>query len=374
MAHFKEDPKRGYLPENGVLPVVEAMRRRPGMYVGDTGADGLHYLVEGACRQAMLQLPREGGRLEVESWPDGKLTLRDNGPGLVTARSVRPGLHFLESVLTDPGPAISHALIGLCMVNGLSEQLVLETTWAGQRWHVECRQGRITQGPSPQVSTDTGTVLDFRPDRAIFRQGTQVDRGRLARRLEEFAALRPGLRTRLIDHTGLEVSREWHHPGGMADLLRARLDGPPVPPGICQVRGSEGDIHVDAALYWVEGPGVLAGFAGLDSTHGGTHMRGFKAAVTRTLRAWLRQNGNEHEARDWTPNRLRTGLRAIVAVQHPDPQFMSATRTWLGNPELVGFVQRSVRRALGAFLADHPTRTSPLFDHLAAARPAGDSA
>jgi DNA gyrase subunit B len=375
MAKTKRDLAAVYSPEVILIhSAVEHVRRRPGMYIGDVGTRGLHYLIEEACRQPLANLPQEGGQLEVEVCPEDRLIIRDNGSGVGVPGAVARGIHPLVYPLIEPVGVSSHANYGLLMVNALSEELVLETNWEGQRWRVESHQGQITQEPVTLASADTGTVVAFRPDPTVFQEGPTVDRVRLARRLEELAALRPGLRTRLVDQAGSAMTGEWYHPGGMGDLLRAQLEVPPFPPGICQVRGSEGNMQVDAALCWAEGSGFIMGFAGLEPCDAGTHVRGLQAALTRTLRVWMRQNGNTEEARAWTPEDLRAGLRAIIAVQHPELRFLGASRLWLGNPELAGLVQRFVGRALGALLAEYPTRTSPLFDHLATAGTTGDSA
>jgi DNA gyrase subunit B len=354
-----------------VLEGLEAVRRRPGMYIGSTGPRGLHHLVYEALDNSVDEaLAGHCDRVEVALHPDGSCTVTDNGRGIpVAAMADQGGKSALEVVLTvlhaggkfgGEGYKVSGGLhgVGISVVNALSESLLAVVHRDGKTYEQRFAQG-VPLGPvSPNgSSTATGTTISFKPDPEIFEE-PDFDFDTLAQRFRETAFLTRGLLIRLVDERGAGRVVEFRYEGGIEDFVR-------------HLNESRDAVHRDVISLSLEGPeGALEvamqwtgaytesvySFANNINTHeGGTHLTGFRTALTRTLndygraKALLKEKDENLEGPD-----TREGLTAIISVKLRDPQFEGQTKTKLGNSEIAGFVAGAVSQGLAEYLEEHP--------------------
>jgi DNA gyrase subunit B len=357
-----------------VLEGLEAVRRRPGMYIGSTGPRGLHHLVYEVVDNSVDEaLAGYCDRVEVTLHPDGSCTVADNGRGIpVSAMADQGGRSALEVVLTvlhaggkfgGDGYKVSGGLhgVGVSVVNALSEWLSVEVRRDGhvwrQRYAVGQPLGPVEKGEALPPGSPTGTTISFKPDGDIFEE-PEFDFETLAQRLRETAFLTRGLTVRLVDERGSGQEVEFRYEGGISDFVRhlneARdpLHGDVI---FIEARSDEGEVEV--ALQWTAGfTESVYTFANNINTHeGGTHLSGFRTALTRVLNDYARAKGilKEKDENLEGPD-TREGLTAIVSVKLREPQFEGQTKTKLGNSEIAGFVQASVGQRLAEYFEEHP--------------------
>jgi DNA gyrase subunit B len=385
-------PKKGYGAKDiTVLEGLEPVRKRPGMYIGSTGSRGLHHLVfevvDNAVDEALA-----GHCNEISVWvhPDNSVTVSDNGRGIPVEVMADQGRPALEVVLTKlhaggkfggEGYKVSGGLhgVGVSVVNALSESLVAEVRRDGKIWRQEFARGEPLGDLEAGGKTDeTGTTITFWPDPDVFEE-VEFDEKILTQRLREMAFLTKALRIRFIDERaggGEEVA--FHYEGGLRDFVKHINDAKdPVHSHVAyfEVRGD--DAEVDVAMQWnasyVES---VFSFANNINTHeGGSHLSGFKAALTRTLndyarsKALLKDKEENLEGED-----VREGLAAIIAVRLREPQFEGQTKTKLGNPWVRGLVEQIVNQKLGEFLEENPSDARQIIQKAVAAAHARQAA
>ena len=385
-------PKKGYGAKDiTVLEGLEPVRKRPGMYIGSTGSRGLHHLVfevvDNAVDEALA-----GHCNEISVWvhPDNSVTVSDNGRGIPVEVMADQGRPALEVVLTKlhaggkfggEGYKVSGGLhgVGVSVVNALSESLVAEVRRDGKIWRQEFARGEPLGDLEAAGKTDeTGTTITFWPDPDVFEE-VEFDEKILTQRLREMAFLTKALRIRFIDERaggGEEVA--FHYEGGLRDFVKHINDAKdPVHSHVAyfEVRGD--DAEVDVAMQWnasyVES---VFSFANNINTHeGGSHLSGFKAALTRTLndyarsKALLKDKEENLEGED-----VREGLAAIIAVRLREPQFEGQTKTKLGNPWVRGLVEQIVNQKLGEFLEENPSDARQIIQKAVAAAHARQAA
>ncbi len=354
-----------------VLEGLEAVRKRPGMYIGSTGVRGLHHLVYEVVDNSVDEaLAGHCDNVAVTIHPDNSVTVVDNGRGIPVQNLEKEGRPAAEVVLTvlhaggkfgdGGGYKVSGGLhgVGVSVVNALSERLHLEIRREGKVWSQDYVRGAPQNDLSAgEKSSETGTTVSFLPDAEIFDE-LEYDFATLAERMRETAFLTKGLRITLTDERGEGQHEEFYAEGGLIDFV-AHLNSAkdPLHKKTIFFEGESKEGALEMAMQWNTGyQESLFSFANNINTHeGGSHLSGFRSALTRTLNAYAREKGMLKEKDpNLSGDDVREGLTAIVSVKLQDPQFEGQTKTKLGNPPIEGFVQAIVNRKLAEFLEENP--------------------
>jgi DNA gyrase subunit B len=353
-----------------VLEGLEAVRKRPGMYIGSTGLRGLHHLVYEVVDNAVDEaLAGYCDRILITLLADGGVSVDDNGRGIpVDEHPIerRPALEVVMTTLHAGGKfggdsyAVSGGLhgVGVSVVNALSSTLEAEVVRDGKRYRQSYKRG-VPTGPMETVgrAQGSGTVISFWADPDIFEE-TEYRFETLNTRLREMAFLSAGLEITLRDERGEEpVSVTHRFDGGIRDFVsHLNASKEPVHPSIVYFEGEDAGSHVEVAMQWNSSfNDAIFTFANTINTHeGGTHEEGFRAALTSTINRYARTNNllKEKEA-NLTGDDVREGLTAIVSVKVKEPQFEGQTKTKLGNTEIKGFVQTVSNRSLAEWFEEH---------------------
>jgi DNA gyrase subunit B len=354
-----------------VLEGLEAVRKRPGMYIGSTGPRGLHHLVYEVVDNSVDEaLAGHCDSVRVVLHPDNSCTVADNGRGIPVGTMEKEGRPAAEVVLTvlhaggkfgvGGGYKVSGGLhgVGVSVVNALSERLHLEIQTDGHVWTQDYERGKpqadLEQGAA---SKEHGTTITFLPDLEIFEE-IEFDFQTLAERLRETAFLTRGLKIELIDERGATNSVTFQYEGGIEDFVRHLNENKDaLHRKVIFFEGSEEIGEVEIAMQWNNSyQESIFSFANNINTHeGGTHLSGFRAALTRTLNAYARNKGLLKEKDDNLAGEdVREGLTAVISVKLHDPQFEGQTKTKLGNPPIKGLVEETVNRKLGEYFEENP--------------------
>jgi DNA gyrase subunit B len=354
-----------------VLEGLEAVRKRPGMYIGSTGPRGLHHLVyeivDNSVDEALAGYCDEVG---ITIHPDNSVTVTDNGRGIPVGIMEKEGRPAAEVVLTvlhaggkfgdGGGYKVSGGLhgVGSSVVNALSERLHLKIETDGAVWEQDYGRGKpMTKLERGADSDKHGTSITFLPDLEIFEE-IDYDFQTLAERMRETAFLTRGLRIQLDDERGEKNSVTFQYDGGIEDFvihLNANKDALHKKPIFFE--GEKADGEVEVAMQWNNSyQESIFSFANNINTHeGGTHLSGFRAALTRTLNAYARSRAFLKEKDDNLAGEdVREGLTAVISVKLHDPQFEGQTKTKLGNPPIRSLVEETVNRKLAEFFEENP--------------------
>ncbi|NEA60380.1 DNA gyrase subunit B [Streptomyces sp. SID13666] len=361
----------------------EAVRKRPGMYVGSTGERGLHQMVfEVADRAVNEVLAGRASRVDVTLLSDGGVCVADDGPGVPTDEAEGTGGPSLEALLTRlqawPRPGSRHDVtIGFCGVgpfvaNALSRRMTAEVRREGVRWVQEYARG-VAVAPLTELGTATGsgTTLAFWPDVEIF--GTvECSFDALAERFRELAFLNRGLDIWLTDQRRAGESRpvRFRFPAGARDFV-AFLDAQAAAPAPTDVIGFDREDPrmagtVEAAFRWCDAREErVRSFANSRPTAGGTHQEGFRAGVAAALTAYARrQRLLTATDPDLSTDRIGEGLTAVVSVKLDHPEFKGSTRDTLVNTAVRTCVGQAVEEHLGRWLEEHPERAAAVIDRI----------
>ncbi len=362
------------------LPDYLPIRERPGMYIGGTGERELCDLVYELVNNSVNEFRAgHGSLIEVTLLADGACRVRDQGRGIPIAEAKPRESRTLEGLFSStsgPRPAEPPVFplacglrrIGLVAVTALSQRLVVEVHCVGRRWQQEFARGvAVTPLDDVGTSLSAGTTITFWPDPDIFQATQTFSFDALAMRLDELAGLNAGLNIVLRDNRSkpAAVSRS-HYPDGLAGFLRNfGEEPPPVHPTILHVVDRTAEAWVEVALRWHRDiDEALYAFANGQRTAWGTHVTGFRSAVTRAVRAVLRRRPEATTQRELpTGDMIRAGLRAAISVNLPQPQFAGATRDRLASPEAEGLVHALTRRCLEAFFREHPDEAEAIVRH-----------
>ncbi|HEX2154183.1 MAG TPA: DNA topoisomerase (ATP-hydrolyzing) subunit B [Acidimicrobiia bacterium] len=352
-----------------VLEGLEAVRLRPGMYIGTTGPRGLHHLiwevVDNSVDEAMAD---HASRIEVTLLADGGVKVVDNGRGIPIDTVAKTKLSGLTTVLTtlhaggkfqQGAYQVSGGLhgVGVSVVNALSERLEAEVRNSGHVWTQTFKRG-VPESKHPKQGAaikKTGTAIMFWPDPQIFVEGTEFDYETVASRLREMAFLNRGLEIVLTDERGEEdVTQTFLYKGGLIDFvkhLNAKRD--PLHPHILDLIDSNDEGEIEVAMQWTTSYNEsILSFANTINTHeGGTHEEGFRKALTKAINDFARsKNLLKEKDPNLTGEDVREGLTAVVSVRVRNPQFEGQTKTKLGNTEIRSYVERVLNRRLPEWL------------------------
>ena len=369
-----------------VLKGLEAVRKRPAMYIGDTGVRGLHHLVyevvDNSIDEAMAGFCND---IQVVIEEGDIITVRDNGRGIPVDMHKTEGKPALEVVLTslhaggkfDKGSyKVSGGLhgVGVSCVNALSEWLKAEVHRDGKIYLMEFARG-VKSAEMKEIGTcdaeETGTIISFKPDGEIFPE-LVYSFETLRARLRELAFLNRGVQITITDERSDRQKEEvFHFEGGIVEYVRWLNEGRNV---ICPepiyFEGEKDGVQVEIAMDYNEGYSeALFTFANnINTTEGGSHLSGFRAGLTRTLNAYANTSGlMKKDMKGLTGDDVREGLCAIIAVKIPEPQFEGQTKTKLGNTEVKGQVEALVNTYLAEYLQEHPKEAKGIISKCVAA-------
>ncbi|HEM4974609.1 TPA: DNA topoisomerase (ATP-hydrolyzing) subunit B [Streptococcus suis] len=355
-----------------VLEGLEAVRMRPGMYIGSTSKEGLHHLVWEIVDNSIDEaLAGFADKIEVYIEPDNSITVIDNGRGIPVDIQEKTGRPAVETVFTvlhaggkfgGGGYKVSGGLhgVGSSVVNALSTQLDVHVYKNGQVYFQEYKRGEVVADLEVVGETDrSGTTVHFTPDPEIFTETTEFDFAKLNKRIQELAFLNRGLNLSITDkREGVEQTKEYHYEGGIASYVEYLNENKDV---IFETpiytEGEMDDITVEVAMqYTTSYHENVVSFANNIHTHeGGTHEQGFRTALTRVINDYAKKNKILKENEDnLTGEDVREGLTAVISVKHPGPQFEGQTKTKLGNSEVIKITNRLFSDAFAEFLLENP--------------------
>jgi len=363
-----------------VLEGLEAVRKRPGMYIGSTSVKGLHHLVweivDNSIDEALAGFCSE---INVIIEKDNSITVKDNGRGIpvgIQEKMGRPAVEVIMTVLHAGGKfggggyKVSGGLhgVGASVVNALSTELEVFVHRDGNIYYQKYNKGV----PSADLkiigqSEETGTITHFKPDGEIFKETLVYEYETLANRIRELAFLNRNIRITIEDkREGSEQKKEYHYEGGIKSYVehlnrnKDVLFEEPI-----YIEGEKDGISVEVSLQYNDGyTGNIFSFANNINTHeGGTHEAGFKTALTRAINDYARKNGILKESEsNLSGEDVREGLVAIVSVKHPDPQFEGQTKTKLGNSEVRAITDTVFADHFEKFLLENPSVARKIVD------------
>jgi DNA gyrase subunit B len=354
-----------------VLEGLEAVRKRPGMYVGSTGVRGLHHLVYEVVDNSVDEaLAGHCTSVQVTIHADNSVTVVDDGRGIPVTmheKEKRPAVEVVLTVLhaggkfgDGEGYKVSGGLhgVGVSVVNALSEELAIDVSREGFHHTQNYARGAPLADLSKGDPTDqTGTSITFLPDASIFDE-TVFDFSILEQRLRETAFLTRGLKISLTDERGLGATVEFCYEGGIRDFVSYLNENKePIHPKVVYFSDEGEEGAVECALQWNSSyQESVFSFANNINTHeGGSHLSGLRSALTRTLNKYARDKGELKEKDDnLSGEDVREGLTAVLSAKLTDPQFEGQTKTKLGNPGMQGFVEGIVNTKLAEFLEENP--------------------
>ncbi len=371
-ASDRANPQASYEAKDiTVLEGLEAVRKRPGMYIGSTGPTGLHHLVYEIVDNSVDEaLAGHCDAVSVVIHPDNSVTVSDNGRGIpvgIMEKEQRPAVEVIMTVLhaggkfgTGGGYKVSGGLhgVGASVVNALSEDLTVDVQRDGFHWTMAFKLGK-PQGPltKGEPTKETGTTTTFRPDEEIF-ETLEFDFQVLEERLRETAFLTRGLRLTIVDERGTGHRAEFHYEGGIVDFVKhLNANKEPIQRKVIDFSGESNEGAVEVAMQWNSSyqESVFSFANNINTREGGSHLSGFRSALTGALNKYAREKGELREKDDnLTGEDVREGLTAVISAKLADPQFEGQTKTKLGNPGMAGFVQSVVNARLAEFLEENP--------------------
>jgi DNA gyrase subunit B len=363
-----------------VLEGLEAVKRRPGMYIGSTGPRGLHHLVgeivDNSIDEALAGYCSE---VLVIVHPDNSVTVTDDGRGMPVGKMAKYGKSATEVILTTlhaggkfdgQGYKVSGGLhgVGASVVNALSEWLEVEVrreehVWS-QRYERGFPKGALTKDRKLKKGEGTGTTISFKPDPEVFTETVELSFDTLSRRFRESAFLNKGLKIRLLDEREEDRDVTYQYDGGIRDFVEHINEAKdPVHKTVFYLEREEEVGDVEVAMQWNSGfQDSVFTFANNINTHeGGAHLSGFRSALSRTINAYARQKGLLKEKEEsLTGDDIREGLAAVISVKLSEPQFEGQTKTKLGNTEVKGLVESATNRYLAEFLEERPSEAKAI--------------
>ena len=366
-----------------VLEGLEAVRKRPGMYIGTTSARGLHHLVWEIVDNSIDEaLAGFCNKIRVVLLPGDVVKVIDNGRGMPTGMNAKTGKNTIETIFTvlhaggkfgGGGYKVSGGLhgVGASVVNALSEWLEVYVHREGHIYYQRFENGGTPVGSLKVVGDcdqeETGTTVIFKADSEIFTETTVYDYGVLSQRLRELAFLNKGLKLVLEDER-LDPAKvdEYHYEGGLREYVAfLNKNKTPLHDRIIDCEDTMNDISVEIAMQYNDGyqPNIYSFCNNINTHEGGTHEEGFRLALTRVINNYAKSHNFLKDKDDsLSGDDCREGLTAIVSVKHPDPQYEGQTKTKLGNAEVRKIVSTILANALDKFLLENPDTAKIIMD------------
>ena len=360
-----------------VLEGLEAVRRRPAMYIGDTGNRGLHHLVEEVVDNSIDEaMAGHAKHIEIDIRKDNSVTVIDDGRGIPVDLHKTEKKSALEVVMTKlhAGGKFDNRTykvagglhgVGISVVNALSEWLEAEVHRDGKVWRQRYARGKPTSGVT-QIgkASSTGTRVTFKADKDVFTGGIAYQFETLSNRLRELAFLNKGLTIKLKDERS-DKDATFRFDGGIKEFVEHLNKSKTPLHQVVYFEGESGHVTVEIAMQYNDGYAEhLFSFANnINTIDGGTHLSGFKSALTRTINTYCKgKNLFKGDELTIEGDDARAGLTAVISVKVPQPQFEGQTKAKLGSPEVEGIVASIVNEKLGAFFEEHPTIAKKIAD------------
>jgi DNA gyrase subunit B len=354
-----------------VLEGLEPVRKRPGMYIGSTGYDGVHHLIKEIADNSIDEaIAGYASRVDVRILEDGGITITDDGRGIPVDKHAKTGLSTLETVLTvlhaggkfgGGGYKVSSGLhgVGSSVVNALSTKMIAEVVQKGELYRIEFAQGATTMPLKKMGKTDrpTGTTITFYPDPTIFKETVTFDYKWVVNYLRHQAYLTKGIYVTVYDERSKERQAFYFEGGIKSYVKNLNVGKEVVSDDIFYVEKQVDDSMVEVAVQYNDSYiETVKPFANNVLTpDGGTHLVGFRAALTRVINEYARKNSLLKEKEDnLSGDDIREGLTAVILVKLPDPQFEGQTKNKLGNPEVRRYVEQVMNEYFAYYLEENP--------------------
>ncbi len=374
-----------------VLEGLEAVRLRPGMYIGSTSARGLHHLVYEIVDNSIDEaLAGYCTHIEVSINEDGSCTVVDNGRGIPTGmhETGKPAMEVVLTVLHAGGKfggdgyPISGGLhgVGISVVNALTSWMRVRVLREGKIHEMAFSRGEKTEDMKILGdTTETGTIVTFMPDPEIFKEGTDFVYETLKERMRELAFLNKGLTITLTDkRAGREQENQFHYEGGITEYVTYLNEGKDlIHPNVISFEGQKDRVIVDIAMQYQAGysENMYTFVNDINTIEGGMHLTGFRTALTRVINDYARKNNLLKEKEEnFNGDDVREGLTCVISVKVPNPQFEGQTKTKLGNSEVKGIVDNIVSEGLQEYFIEHPVEAKAIVEKSLVARRAREAA
>ena len=361
-----------------VLEGLEAVRKRPAMYIGSTSSRGLHHLVYEVVDNSIDEaLAGYCSDIKVIIHKDNSITVVDNGRGIpvdMMKKEKKPAVEVIMTVLHaggkfgDGGYKVSGGLhgVGVTCVNALSEKMEVEVRRGGKCYGIEFQKGKTTKKLYEKGDCDvTGTTVHFLPDASIFTE-TEYSYDTLRLRIRELAFLNKGITISLTDERGEGRSESFHFAGGIIEYVSfLDKDKDKLNPKPIYLEGEKNNIIVEVAMQYCDtySENIFTYVNNINTEEGGTHLSGFRKALTRTINAYARNNKILKDNEDaLSGDDVREGLTAVLSLKVPNPQFESQTKIKLGNSEVMPIVDNLVGDTLAEFMEENPSIAKKLVE------------
>jgi DNA gyrase subunit B len=373
-----------------ILGGLEAVRKRPDMYIGDTGTAGLHHLVYEVVDNSIDEaMAGACDQIDIHIYPDGSCSVEDNGRGIPTEIHKEAKVSALEVVLTklhaggkfdNESYKMSGGLhgVGVSVVNALSEWFEADVYRDGKHFHFECERGNV-KSSTKEIGTTTkrGTKITFKPDEEIFGDN-EFSYDTLLKRIRELAYLNAGLKISFKDE-GSKKKEVFQFNEGLRAFIKHLNEGKEILHSdviYLSKEDIEAKLSCEVALQYNDSytENVLVFANNIRNIDGGTHLSGFRAALTRTMNYYAKKNNLLKNDQATTGEDLREGLTAVVAVKLANPHFEAQTKVRLTNPEVGSFVETAVNEQLGHYLEEHPSESKKILNKAIQAAAAREAA
>lgn len=357
-----------------VLEGLEAVRKRPGMYIGTTSSRGLHHLVWEIVDNSIDEaLAGYCDHVEIILTKENEVIVKDNGRGIPTGIHPKTGISTVETVFTvlhaggkfgeGGGYKVSGGLhgVGASVVNALSEYLEVFVYKENKEYYTRFEKGGFKTHPLSVVgdSDKSGTTVKFKPDPLIFKETVEFDYNILKERTRQIAFLNKGLKISLEDNRGEEVKKDnFYYEGGIKEYVEyINENKTPIHNEVLYMEGEQDNIQVEIALQYNEGflTSVFSYCNNINTQEGGTHEEGFKFTLGRIFNKYAKEkNYLKENDEPFSSEDTREGLTAIISIRHPDPQYEGQTKTKLGNSEVRKVVNNVFSEQIERFLSENP--------------------
>ena len=373
-----------------VLEGLEAVRKRPSMYIGDTGRNGLHHLVYEAVDNSIDEaLAGYATKVEVIIHEDNSITVKDDGRGIpvdMHPEEKKPAVEVVMTILHAGGKfdhnsyKVSGGLhgVGISCVNALSEWLEVEIHRDGQSHDIRFERGFTTRKLRDLgATTQRGTRVHFKPDAEIFQETTTYEWDILSKRLRQLAFLNRAVHISLEDRREDSKQHEnYYYEGGISEYVKFLNEGKKALHDVIYMHKEKDRLDVEVALQYNDSfQESIITFANNINTHeGGTHLTGFQTALTRSINNYIKSIPKYKNEKSLSGNDVKEGLAAVISVKVSDPQFEGQTKTKLGNSEVRGIVESVVNECLAEFMEENPTIARLIVDKAVIASQAREAA